>query len=334
MNQHLALSADSEIDAFRAYGLPETILDAGVDAAWRFVEYFTAAIANDHTRAAYFRAAGQFFAWCQTRGLALAAVAPVHVAAYLKQRGGAVATIKQHRAALKMLFDHLVVGQIVSRNPVLEVKTPRQKLQKGKTPVLDTLQLQELYQYFEETIRTASERTRVIALRDRAITASMLYTFGRVSAVAGLRLRDYVQMGHRTWGLCLQEKNGNYLEIPSHHVLDEYLAEYIEAAGIASDRDLPLFRAAAPDRRLTDRPLKQTHVFRMIRRRAAHVGIAPDRICCHSFRATGITIYLCNGGDLATAQTIAGHASINTTRQFYDHTDNAVLKNEIERIRI
>lgn len=80
--------------------------------------------------------------------------------------------------------------------------------------------------------------------------------------------------------------------------------------------------------------MKQTHVFRMIRRRAAHVGIAPDRICCHSFRATGITIYLRNGGDLATAQTIAGHASINTTRQFYDHTDNAVLKNEIERIRI
>ncbi|NNE71031.1 MAG: tyrosine-type recombinase/integrase [Rhodothermales bacterium] len=117
-------------------------------------------------------------------------------------------------------------------------------------------------------------------------------------------------------------------------MLDEYLAEYIEAAGIAGDRDLPLFRAALPDRSLSGEPLKQTHVFRMIRRRAAHVDIAPDRICCHSFRATGITLYLRSGGDLATAQTIAGHASINTTRQFYDHTDNAVLKSEIERIRI
>ena len=56
----------------------------------------------------------------------------------------------------------------------------------------------------------------------------------------------------------------------------------------------------------------------MIKRRAEAVGL-PYSTCCHTFRATGITTYLQNGGTLEHAQTIANHESPRTTK-LYDRT--------------
>ena len=71
----------------------------------------------------------------------------------------------------------------------------------------------------------------------------------------------------------------------------------------------------------------------MVKRRASDASFDPGQISCRTFRATGITTYLENGGDLEVAQHIAGHASANTTR-IYDHRDQKVAQEEIERIRI
>jgi len=71
----------------------------------------------------------------------------------------------------------------------------------------------------------------------------------------------------------------------------------------------------------------------MVKRRAEEAGFDPAQVTCHTFRATGITTFLENGGDLETAQHIAGHASANTTR-IYDHRDQNVAQEEIERVRI
>ena len=71
-----------------AVALPEVVVDAGPVAVERFLEYFAAAIANGRTRAAYARAAGQFLAWCGARGLELRAIAPLHVAAYIRTPRG------------------------------------------------------------------------------------------------------------------------------------------------------------------------------------------------------------------------------------------------------
>ena len=160
----------------------------------------------------------------------------------------------------------------------------------------------------------------------------MFYTFGRVGAVVGFRVKDYVSLGVRQ-GLRLHEKGGNWLEVLVHHQLEDYLEAYLDAAGIRHDRDGVLFRAADPRRRLTERPLDRSYVFRMIRRRAGQVGIPPDRVSCHTFRATGITNYLSHGGTLEIAQRIAGHASPRTTK-IYDRTNQRVEQTEIERIRI
>jgi Phage integrase family len=127
------------------------------------------------------------------------------------------------------------------------------------------------------------------------------------------------------------ENGGKEHEMPTHHNLDRYLEEYIRAAGIAEDRKGPLFRTArGRSRELTGNALLQSDVWRMIRRRALAAGIKTE-IGCHTFRATGITAYLKNGGRLEVAQQMAAHESARTTG-LYDRRSDEVSLDEVERI--
>ena len=83
---------------------------------------------------------------------------------------------------------------------------------------------------------------------------------------------------------------------------------------------------------LTGRPMSQPDVYRMISRRAADAGIQ-TKISCHTFRATGITEYLRNGGKLEVAQQMANHESARTTG-LYDRRNDQVSLDEVERILI
>jgi len=104
-------------------------------------------------------------------------------------------------------------------------------------------------------------------------------------------------------------------------------------AGIASEEKEPLFRTAlGRTGELSERPMTQSDAWRMIRRRAAAAGIS-TKIGNHSFRATGITEYLKNGGKLEIAQQMANHESSRTTG-LYDRRDDQVSLDEIERIVI
>jgi len=121
--------------------------------------------------------------------------------------------------------------------------------------------------------------------------------------------------------------------MPCHHNLETYLQDYIEAAGVAGDREGPLFRATI--RRtgvLTDRPMSQSDAWRMVQRRARDAGIR-TAVCSHTFRATGITAYLDNGGALENAQAMAAHESPRTTK-LYDRTDDQITLDEVEEIGI
>ena len=113
--------------------------------------------------------------------------------------------------------------------------------------------------------------------------------------------------------------------------------EYIAAAGIGKDskqdRKGPLFRTVkGRTGELTANPLLQSDVWRMIRRRASQAGIETE-IGCHTFRATGITAYLKNGGRLETAQQMAAHESARTTG-LYDRRGDEISLDEVERIVI
>ena len=303
--------------------LPALIVDAGPDAVARFLEFFAARIANERTRAAYGQAVGQFLAWCEARRLGLDAVSPLHVAAYIRTHPGSVPTVKQHLAAIRVLCDWLVVSQVLPVNPAAAVRGPKHVVTKGATPVLTPAEARKLLEHID---------TGTLAgLRDRALFSVMLYSFARVSAVLGMRRQDYFQQRSWRW-LRLHEKGGKRHDVPAHHRAAEALDKYVEAAELEEPK-ATLFQSVEPaGRRLTGRALQRRVVLAMIKRRAAAAELPPST-CCHTFRATGITAYLSNGGTLEHAQQIAGHASPKTTK-LYDRTGDTVTIDEIERIVI
>ena len=311
--------------------VPAAIAAEGRGAAERFGTFFTDNIRSKHTREAYGRAAVRFFAWCSEQGLSLPAIRSFHVSAYIEElldedkHGLSKPTVKQHLAAIRMLFDWLVVGQVCRENPAAAVRGPRHSVTTGKTPVLDK----------EETRRLldAIDVTHVVGLRDRALIATMVFTFGRVEAVCGMDVRDYYPSGKR-WRVRLSEKNGREHEMPVHHTLEEYLDAYLAAAK-ESEQDFtkkhPLFPTApGRSRRLTSTRMDRTAAWKMVRRHAKAAGIKTP-IGNHTFRGTGITNYLENGGTLAEAQKMAGHADPRTTK-LYDRTGEAVSLDEVERM--
>ena len=305
-----------------AVALPAVIVDAGPAAVERFLEFFAAAIANGRTRAAYGRAAGQFLTWCDERGLGLRAIAPLHVAAYIRTHPGSVPTVKQHLAAIRALCDWLVVHQVLPVNPAASVRGPKHVVTKGATPVLTPAETRELLDRIDAGT--------LVGLRDRALLSVMVFSFARVSAAVGMRRQDYFRQGVRGW-LRLHEKGGKRHDVPAHHRAEEAVEAYVAAAGL-EDARAPLFQSVDRSGRLSGRPLGRRAVLAMIKRRAVAAGLSATT-CCHTFRATGITAYLSNGGTLEHAQRIAGHASPKTTK-LYDRTADAVSLDEIERIVI
>ncbi|WP_395459877.1 tyrosine-type recombinase/integrase (plasmid) [Azospirillum melinis] len=307
--------------------LPSLVMAAGDRAATRFLEFFAAEIRNPHTRRAYVRAAGEFLAWCEAAGVpSLTAVQPLHVATWIEglTRSHTAPTAKQRLAAVRHLFDWLVIGQVVAVNPAASVRGPRHVVRVGKTPVLDPAEARAL-------LGSIDGRT-VIGLRDRALIGLMVYSFARVGAALAMRVEDVYPQSRRLW-VRLREKGGKAHALPCHHVLEDYLVAYLDGSGLGDDPKGPLFRTIGRGTgRLSERPLPQASAHAMVRRRAAAVGIATP-LGCHSFRATGITAYLANGGTLETAAAMANHASTRTT-QLYDRRGDRVSLDEVERIRI
>ena len=161
------------------------------------------------------------------------------------------------------------------------------------------------------------ETTTVKGLRDRALLAVMGYTFARVGAVTAMPVEDYFQQGKRWW-FRFHEKGGKLHEVPAHHKAEAHVDAWIAAAGIGEERKLPLFRTFGRNGEVTARPLYEPDVLRMVKVRGKAIG-RPESTCCHTFRATGITAYLENGGTIEKAQAIAAHASPRTTK-LYDRT--------------
>ena len=293
-------------------------------AAKRTVEFFTANIRNPHTRKAYARAASDFATWCELHGIVdVRQVQPVHVAAYIEGLQIAAPSVKQRLAALRMLFDWLVIGQVMPTNPASSVRGPRHSVKKGKTPVLSADEARALLD--------AIDASTIIGLRDRALIGLMVYTFARVGAAIGMRVEDVYVQARRTW-VRLHEKGGKQHEMPCHHNLEAWLHAYIEGAQLTDGKGYLFRTVAGRTGKLSERPMAQADAFRMIGRRADVAGIR-THIGCHSFRATGITEYLRNGGKLEIAQAMANHESARTTG-LYDRRGDQVSLDEVERIVI
>lgn len=305
--------------------LPAALFAPTEKAAKRVLEFFTAQINNDHTRKSYLNATRRFADWCDRNSIReLVDVEPFHVAAFVKELQGQFAppTVKQHLAGLRMLFDWLVTGHVIEMNPAHAVRGPKYVVKRGKTPVLASDEARQLLDSID--ISTLK------GLRDRALIGVMVYTFARVGAVLGMKVKDYYTQGRRGW-VRLHEKGGKEHDVPCHHTLEKYLDEYLAAAGIAREPDGFLFRTTGRKTGVAGR-MHQQDTYRMIQRQVLKVGLG-TRAGNHTFRATGITAYLKNNGLLEHAQTIANHASPRTTK-LYDRRSEEITLDEVEKIAI
>ena len=202
MTQDMVVQSSQEITVASPEGIPAIVSAAGEQGLKRFVEFFTVNIRNVNTRRVYHRNACQFLDWCAEKGIdELGQIQPVHVAAYLEglQDRLSAPTVKQQLASIRMLFDWLVVGQIVPVNPATSVRGPKYSAKNGKTPVLSAEEARHLL----DSIDTS----HVVGLRDRAIIALMVYTFARVGAMVKMRVEDYYPQQKRWW-VRLHEKGG------------------------------------------------------------------------------------------------------------------------------
>lgn len=317
----------NQLATLGSFPAPALVAAAGDRAAYRFLEFFTAQIRNPNTRRAYVKAVGEFCAWLERHGLpSIAAVGSIHIAAYVEElgRSHSAPTVKQRLAAIRMMFDWLATGGVLPFNPASAVRGPKHVVKRGKTPVLAPDEAR--------AILDAIDVSTSIGLRDRALIGLMVYTFARIGAATAMRVEDVYVQNRRLW-VRLHEKGGKAVDLPCHHNLETYLHAYLDGTGIAGDGNGPLFRTIRRGTaELTRTALPAANAYAMVQRRAKAADIA-TRIGNHTFRATGITAYLKNGGTLERAAAIANHASTRTT-QLYDRRSDEVNLDEIERILI
>jgi integrase len=209
-------------------------------------------------------------------------------------------------------------------NPAAAVRGPRHIVRRGKTPVLDPQEARQLID--------AIDATTIIGLRDRALIGLMVYSFARIGAAIGMRVEDVYPQNRRLW-VRLHKNGGKQHAMPCHHNLEAYLHEYIDGVGLAQEPKALLFQTySRATGQLTGNPLPQANAYAMIQRRAKAAGIT-TRVGNHTFRATGVTAYLKNGGTLEKAAQMANHASTRTT-QLYDRRAEEVTLDEVERILV
>jgi integrase len=277
---------------------------------------------NSNTRSAYKVAWRYFFEFCSAYKLDLDRVKPYHFGLWLKRHTGSVATQRQHLAAVRLLFDHLLEKGVVDINPATRAKPPRLERESAHTPVFEQNEIKA----FLEAIKLDS----LIDKRDKALCSVLLYGWARVSAVVALRVEDYYERKGERW-LRLHEKRGKIHEVPVHSKAREAIDEWLLAFGFGSNPSAPLFPAFGKNKKTPElRHMDRTSVWKLVQARAQASGLK-KRVCCHSFRATGITEYMNAGGSLDIAQRIAGHSQLSTTK-IYDRSQDRLTMAEIEKV--
>jgi site-specific recombinase XerD len=304
---------------------PAIIDQAGNAARFAWDEFFQGEIRNEHTRKAYTLAIRRFLEWCEERQVELVRITPGMVGQYFNEHSGGPSTKKQHLAAVRKLFDRLVVRHAVVINPALSVRTERFQVIEGKTPEIGVDQARKLLRSIDVS--------DVVGLRDRAVIAILIYTAVRVGAVSKLNLKHFEHDGSQ-WTLRFDEKGGKSREIPVRHDLETFLLAYRDAAGLAAGgKDSPFFRTAVRrTKKLSKKRMSAIDMCRMVKRRLKAANL-PLRLSPHSFRVTTITDLLEQNVPLEDVQYLAGHADSRTTA-LYDRRSKKVTRNIVERISV
>ena len=245
-------------------GSVPAILDrAGPGARFAADEFFRAQLGNPHIRAAYTRWVLRFLAWCEAQHVELTRITPGIAAGFIGELAPATANQRLALAALQRFFDLLVTRHAVLLNPFQSVRGPPRSTHDGKTPEITPDRARSLLE--------SLDLTQPAGVRDRALFGTLAYTGARVGArvgaVTNLRLQDRRDLGgFRT--LWFRENGGREREMPVRYNLDEWLAAYLAAAGVAGDPgDAPFFRPSTSGRNAFEsRPLQPWTIRTILKR--------------------------------------------------------------------
>src|SRR6266446_33558 len=222
--------------------LEGTSESARAKTAETFLELLGARVRNPNTRSAYRVAWRSFLAFCSVRQLELESVKAYHVGSWLDQHSGSTSTQRQHLAAVRLLFDSLMMRGIVEYNPAARARPPRLVRESSQTPVFEEAEIVA----FLDSISLNSLKE----IRDKAIFSVLLYSWCRVSALINLTVTDYYERGGTLW-LRFQEKRGKEHEVPVHSEAKEAVDLWLKQSLLASTPSTPLFPSFGKNRETT-----------------------------------------------------------------------------------
>ena len=298
---------------------------------------FIASRANPNTRAAYGRALRSFLLWAERQEFtSLDELTATRIGDYVR----GIPNLKDHTrqlskrsramvlACLRGYFDHLIRNGALNRNPSTAVEAPAPKAKKGAYTALTANEL--------KAILDATGEDTVLDLQDKAMIAVMTFACARVSALTKLTWRD---VDHRDGRMTLEldEKGDKRHSVPCNGLLTDLLIKFREksAEGPLADPNPQQWMFRLPDEqvlRLTSKPVHRMYCWRRVKGRAKAAGIK-KKVTNHTFRATGITLFLKAGGEMDKARRLANHASIDTTR-LYAYDEELVQAEDVDLIKI
>src|ERR1700736_2946492 len=221
-------------------------------------------VSNSNTRKAYKAAWRSFFAFCSEYKLELDRARPYHVGMWLKRHTGSVATQRQHLAAVRLLFDHLLEKGVADINPAARAKAPRLERECAHTPIFEQNEIKA----FLDAIKVES----LIDKRDKALFSTLAYSWARVSAAVGLKVEDYYERNGERW-LRLHEKRGKIHEVPVHSNAREAIDQWLLASSLGCNPSAPLFPSFGKNKEPPEpRHMDRTSVWKPVQARAHASG--------------------------------------------------------------
>lgn len=234
-------------------------------------------------------------------------IKPAHAIAWreaMKQAGKSKRTIHTRMSALSSLFKHLCEKQVVSENPVRDVKRPKVATDQVASVVLTRKQALRLLE--------APPKETVMGLRDRAILATFFYTGARIESVCRLKVKDFFEDG----GYMVLEfsvKGGRTKRVAINQEHQAAIRRYLAASGNGCDKEAHLFGHVK--HRNQNGGLKQRYVRDLLQKYARQAGLS-EKITPHSARATFITEALNAGVPIEQVQDTVDHKNITTTKMY------------------
>ena len=320
---------DKQINGDETFA-PEIVRAAGPAYIAAYQDFFAKHL-NQNTNEQYFRALSSFLRYLGTQKILLRDVRASHIRDYShfktdKTLAGAITenSLRPHMSAIREYFNECIFAGAIVANPAAAIRTPRRRADHGTTPVIDAAEIRAILDKIE--LNTQAD------YRDRALIATMAFSFLRITAVLNLKVENYIWHRQERW-FRAAEKGNKIHEIPVHPTLEEYIDAHLAQSDLSRSPKAYLFPSShGRSGRLNDKQYRRNSAWHMVKRRALDAGIVTP-IGNHSFRASGITAYMERGGTLENAQKLAGHSHISTTK-LYDRSGDNDKMIEIKKLDI